>query len=419
MPRIKLTDRFVASAKAVGDQERTEYFDTVTDGLVLRVSAASGLKAWYFTFTSPRDGKWARTKLGAYPAVALADARGRALEAATAVAAKDDPRNIMRAQAAAAMTVAALIETYVSDPEKAALRSIREITRRLRRNVVSKIGAVRLSELRRRDVRNVTEALARRGAATEAARVFEDVHAMLQWAVDHEYIDHNPIGGMAKPASGKPRERVLSEEEIAKLWRILPAALARSRQCQHIIRLCLVTGQRVGEVAGITRAELDLTAREWRLPGSRVKNKRAHSVPLSDIAIAVIKDATGDVEENEFLFPCGAGHLSGAAVARTIVRAHESDEDRPLGRFGIAPWSAHDLRRTCLDGMSRLGVAPHVIGAVANHRSVTKATVTFQHYVNYDYAREKREGLDLWADRLSAIVSAKPSANVLPLRSAQ
>jgi hypothetical protein len=235
---------------------------------------------------------------------------------------------------------------------------------------------------------------------------------MLRWAVDREYLDHSPVEGMAKPAGGKPRERVLSDDEIATLCKVLPVALKR------IIRLCLLTGQRVGEVAGMTRGELDLKAREWRLPSRRTKNKRPHTVPLSDMAIGVINDAIADAGGGEFLFPCGAGHLSGAAVSRTIVRAHETDDDRPLGRFGIAHWSAHDLRRTCLDGLSRLGVAPHVIGAVANHRSVTKATVTFQHYVNYDYAREKRDALNLWADRLGAIVDGKAGAAVVPLRGA-
>jgi integrase len=418
MPRIKLTDRFVVSAKAREGDERTEYFDTVSEGLVLRVSAVSGLKVWYQAYTSPRDGKWARVKIGTYPAVSLADARGRSLEAATQIEAQIDPRHAKRAQSSAAMTVAALIDAYVADPEKAALRSIREIARRLRRNVAPRIGAVALFQLRRRDVRNVTEALARRGAATEAARVFEDVHAMLRWAVDREYLDHSPIEGMAKPTGGKPRERMLSDDEIATLCKVLPVALSRSRQCQQIIRLCLLTGQRVGEVAGMTRGELDLKAREWRLPGRRTKNKRPHTVPLSDKAIGVINEAIADAGGGEFLFPCGAGHLSGAAVARTIVRAHETDDDRPLGRFGIAHWSAHDLRRTCLDGLSRLGVAPHVIGAVANHRSVTKATVTFQHYVNYDYAREKRDALNLWADRLGAIVDGKAGADLVPLRGA-
>ena len=75
------------------------------------------------------------------------------------------------------MTVAGLVEAFLADPERAALRSKAEIERRLRKNVLPVIGAVKLSELRRRDVRNVTDAILRRGRKVEATRVFEDVRA--------------------------------------------------------------------------------------------------------------------------------------------------------------------------------------------------------------------------------------------------
>ena len=90
----------------------------------------------------------------------------------------------------------------------------------------------------------------------------------------------------------------------------------------------------------------------------------------------IIKEAMADAGEGEPLFPCGDGSLSPVAVARTILRANEITKERPLGRFGIAPWSAHDLRRTALTGMARLGVAPIVLGHVANHRTTTRAGVT-------------------------------------------
>ena len=218
---------------------------------------------------------------------------------------------------------------------------------------------------------------------------------------------------MSKPAESASRNRVLSDEEIRTLWTGLPKSLARSVQCQRIIKLCLVTAQRVGEVAGIVPAELDLTAREWRLPESRVKNATAHTVPLSDLAIRIIKEAMADAGEGAPPFPCGDGSLAAAAVARTILRANKD------GRFGIAQWSAHDLRRTALTGMARLGVAPIVLGHVANHRSTTRAGVTLAVYSQYAYDKEKRAALEMWADRLVAIVGTKPAAGVVPLRSAR
>ena len=403
MPTVALTDRFCSTAKPLSG--RTDYFDATVQGLALRVTE-HGHRSWCFHYRAPRDGKRARATIGTYPATSLAAARGKALEARGHVDAGNDPRQVLAGQSTAGMTVAALVEAYLTAPERAALRSKAEIERRLRKNVVPVIGEVKLAELRRRDVRNVTDAMLRRGVKVEATRTFEDVRAMVRWAVENEYLDANPLDGMSKPAEGTSSNRVLSDDEIYTLWNGLPKALARSIDCQRIIKLCLVTGQRVGEVAGMLRSELDLKAREWRLPGSRTKNAHAHVVPLSDLALDIVKEAMADAGQGGPLFPCGGGSLSPAAVARTILRANEASKERPLGRFGIASWSAHDLRRTALTGMARLGVAPIVLGHVANHRTTTRAGVTLAVYSQYTYDKEKRAALDLWAGRLAAIVRA-------------
>jgi integrase len=416
LPTIALTDRFCSTTRPL--KERVDYFDVTVPGLALRITR-DGHRSWSFIFTSPRDGKRARATIGTYPATSLAAARGKALEARGHVQAGNDPRIVLAGQATAGMTVAGLVEAYLADPEKAALRSKAEIERRLWKNVVPIIGAVKLGELRRRDVRNVTDAILRRGRKVEATRVFEDVRAIVRWAVEHEYLDANPLDGMAKPAEATSRDRVLTDDEIRTLWIGLPEALPRSVECQRIIKLCLVTAQRVGEVAGMVPAELDLKAREWRLPAERVKNNSAHVVPLSELAIEVIREAMADAGKGAPLFPAGKGSLPPAAVARTILRANETGKERPLGRFGIAQWSAHDLRRTALTGMARLGVAPIVLGHVANHRTTTRAGVTLAVYSQYSYGTEKRAALDLWADRLTAIVGGGTGADVVPMRRPQ
>ena len=65
--------------------------------------------------------------------------------------------------------------------------------------------------------------------------------------------------------------------------------------------------------------------------------------------------------------------------------------------------------------MARLGVAPIVLGHVANHRTITHGGVTLLHYSQYNYAREKRAALDLWAERVQAIIGTSMSAEVVPL----
>jgi integrase len=399
---------------------RTDYFDETVTGLALRVTE-SGHRSWSYLFTSPRDDKRARATIGTYPATSLAAARGKALEARGHLEEGRDPRQVLAGQASAQMTVAGLVEAYLADPEKATLRSKPEIERRLRRNVVPIIGAVRLSELRRRDVRNVTDPILRRERKVEATRVFEDVRAIVRWAVQNEHLEANPLDGMDKPAEATVSDRVLTDGEIRTLWCGLATAMARSTQCQRIIQLCLVTAQRVGEIAGIVSSELDLEAREWRLPGSRTKNGHAHVVPLSDLALEMINEAQAEKEADEEnrsrkeQFPCGDGSLSPVAVARAILRANETSEERPLGRFGIAPWSAHDLRRTALTGMARMGVTPIVLGHVANHRSVTRSGVTLSVYSQYSYDKEKRAALDLWGERIQALVAESRSAEIISI----
>jgi integrase len=152
----------------------------------------------------------------------------------------------------------------------------------------------------------------------------------------------------------------------------------------------------------MTRGELDLKHKLWKLSGARTKNGHPHSVPLSPLAIELI----GNPGEQVFPNAEGEGTLPGAAVARTISRAQN--------RFGIAQWSAHDLRRTALTGMAQLGIAPIVLGHIANHRTTTKAGMTLSVYVHHAYEKEKREALELWADRLQGIIAG--GAEVVQLK---
>jgi integrase len=413
MPRLALTDRFVAGAKTRPRQPQTDYFDSNTPGLALRVTGG-GHRAWSLIFTAPDNGKRARMALGTYPALSLSAARTRAEEARACLQDGGDPRRAT-GRGVPEMTVAKLVDQYVADPEKAKLRSIKEIKRRLDVNALPVIGTITLAQLTRRDVRNVTDPILRRGARTQAWHTFKDLSAVLRWGVRNEYLAHNPIEGVDAPGGFTPGERTLSDEEIRTLWHVLPTALAKSVAAQRIIKLCLITGQRLGEVSGMARAELDLKRKLWALPAARVKNAYAHTVPLSDLAVSLIEAALADAGDSKFVFPTEEGSaLTAPRVTRTIARAHEADEERPLGRFGIEAWSAHDLRRTCLTNLAKLGVVPHTIAHVANHRSLTKSGVTFAHYVQHSYEGEKRAALDLWADRISAIVADK-KAKVISL----
>src|SRR5262245_36408672 len=353
--RVQLTDRFCASAKSA--EAQTDYFDAAIAGLALRVTSG-GTKSWSLLHGTPRR----QVSLGRYPSLTLAAARARALEV-------KDGRS--------AGTVAALAETYLRSIQ--GLRSVRQIERRLRKDALPIIGHIQLHELHRRDVTRVIDAKLLDAPIT-ARRVFEDIRAMIRWAVARGDLDHNPIDGMKGPPISKPRTRVLSDNEIRALWQGLNEFRP---EVARVIKLCLVTGQRVGEVTGMTSGELDLTRKVWNIPGSRTKNGHPHSVPLSRIALEVINEAGGE-------FGIGRVHVSG-----TIF----------YNQFDLERWTAHDLRRTVLTKMAELGIPPIVLGHVANHRTTTKAGITLGVYVQHAYEREKREALELWANRLQGIIS--------------
>jgi integrase len=193
----------------------------------------------------------------------------------------------------------------------------------------------------------------------------------------------------------------------------LPTVLARSKACQRILKLCLITAQRFGEVTGLEPSELDWKATTWTIPSRRAKNARTHQVPLSNMAVEIIKEALADAGKGaRWLFPnkAGTGPLAIEVVDKTVARANEPSKDRPFGRLGIADWTPHDLRRTVLTNFAAMGIPPIVAGAVANHVSVTKATIALSVYTQYTYEKEKREALDAWASRLAAIIGLNEGA---------
>ncbi|CAN7470849.1 tyrosine-type recombinase/integrase [Mesorhizobium sp. LjNodule214] len=434
MPKLELTDKFCQAAKA-GSGRKADYFDTTAKGLVLRVSAG-GQKSWFAVYGPPNKRQW--LKLGTYPEVPLGTDKGARQKAKDTRASVQDGGNPVAAKKAhaASMTVSDLVESYLIR-RASSRRSVDEIARRLRKNVsgydadgkkIEKassgcIGDLKLAELHRRDITKAIDAVKDRGAAVEANRVFEDLRAMIRWGRGRGDLDSNLTEGMAKPTETVERDRVLSGDQIKTVWTALAGAEMRE-STRRVIRLCLVTAQRVGEVAGMSIDELDFDASVWTIPSARSKNKREHIVPLSEMAIDIIRDQLADVKalaERKsravplFVFP-GPGARSavtGAAVAKAIKREEVVKRDA-ASILGVEPWTAHDLRRTAATHMEELGVSPFIIGHVLNHVSATKASITSRVYARYDYMREKRDALAHWANRLAGIVAS--GADVVALR---
>ncbi|MNY08816.1 Prophage CP4-57 integrase [compost metagenome] len=173
----------------------------------------------------------------------------------------------------------------------------------------------------------------------------------------------------------------------------------------------LLTAQRGGEVKSMAWKDLDLEAGWWSIPSSRAKNSRSHRVPLSGLALDILKarkaqantrlaarrESDSEAKPETWVFP-GRGAENEGHV--TEIKKAVANAKKASG----CDWTPHDLRRTASTGMGKLNILPSTISRVLNHKDVDVPDVTWV-YLQYQYDAEKRQALDAWAERLTSIIA--------------
>ena len=302
-----LTDRHVRSLLP-GPKAR-DLRDTEHRGLIVRV-LPSGVVQFSLRYRS--HGQQRRFKLGTYPSLSLAAARKRARQIQHELDTGLDPAAVQRAARAPRIdTVAALANDYLTKHARKFKKSAAEDERILTRDVLPAWSDRSVRDLTRRDVRALVEGVVERGAPVMANRTLAVVRRLLNFAIDHDWIEANPAARVRKPAPETSRDRVLDDDEIRQLWRLLthfpstadrpaPGRKARrgsdvdpicpvSERHAAVLKLRLITAQRGGEVAQMRWQDLDLEAGWWTIPELFTKNGKPHRVPLVDPAIAIIR----------------------------------------------------------------------------------------------------------------------------------
>jgi integrase len=206
-------------------------------------------------------------------------------------------------------------------------RSAREISRLLRREVIPCWGMHSIHEISKRHVIELVTEVASRGTPSAANKLLKVVKTFFAWCVGRAVLDLSPAKGVAAPARERARERVLDDNELA---RIIKAARQITRPYGGIVELLALTGQRREEVAQLTWNELDLPSRIWTIPGSRTKNGKSHIVHLSKEAIAVLMRVP---KLGEFVFSLtGTKPFNGfCAAKRRIDELNDMQVERQPG----------------------------------------------------------------------------------------
>jgi integrase len=388
MPRIRLTKSAIDALPI--SKSDVVYWDSGYPGFGVKVTP-KGRKVFIVLYRAGGAGsKLRKYTIGPYGRVTLHQAR---VAAHKVFAAKLEGRDLAAEKREAKRRVVAdrvedLLESFIAQ-RLAQNRSAGEISRLLRREVGKPWAGRSIHEISKRDVVGVISAIEQRGAPAAANKTLKSLKTFLRWCVGRAVLDQSPAEGVPLPAKEVARDRVLNDQELAQ---IILAAREIGGPYGGIVELLALTGQRREEVARMKWDELDIARRIWTLPKSRTKNAKEHVVHLSEQSMAVLKRVD---KKEPFVF----------SVLGTKPFQEFSKGKRRLDQLsGVTEWRVHDLRRTCVSGMARLGIAPHVADKILNHQVGTISGVAAV-YQRHEFLSERRHALDVWGAHVGAILS--------------
>ena len=304
---MALTDTGIKNLKHSGAPAGDKHTDG--GGMYLLVTATA--KCWRMNYRF--DGKQKTLALGIYPAVSLAKARKRRDEARELLA-EDPPidpgkekRDNKQAKAiAAAQTFEAVARQWLRKTASERANSTQEkVTNWLEHDVFPYIGNRPISTVGPRDVLAAVQVMETRGAIDSAHRVKQVCGQVFRYAVASGLAERDVTADLKGALSAVPKANyaaITEPKQVGGLLRAifdyngLPAAVAA-------LKLSPLLFVRPGELRGAEWAEIDLDAAEWRIPGSKMKMKLDHLVPLSTQAVAILRDLHPMTGHGKYVFP--------------------------------------------------------------------------------------------------------------------
>jgi integrase len=377
-------------------------------GLAVRV-APSGVKTWDLAYRIRGTGKMRRLSLGRTTDVGLEQARERANELTSAARGGRDligEEGEARDAAASRITVGSLINFYLRRRVVGRLRTAKSIESRLRRTLAPILQRY-AADICRRDIREILDNMVDQGKAREAEKRRQVCTAMFRRALSRDIVAADPTAGLEAYDRGTPRDRVLSVEEIQRLWRWLDSD-ALSLEAADILKLELLTGARCGEICGLRAEEIDRNKWVWTLSPSRSKNGRQRVTPILGVAREMLDQRLADVEQGPLFLLDKGVVVSSAHIGHYLLTRRMT--------LPIAVFTSHDLRRTFATMLAEMGITLDLVAAIVGHESGGKDTRTLvRHYVHTDMLERKAQALRIWDERLKAIVTGEERSKVVRL----
>lgn len=402
--KLTLTDTFI---KGKGKRkDRIEYYDENVTGLVLRVTKTGyksfAVRYWY-------DGKSKQITIGKYGDVSLAEARKKAKDIKDIVRDGKDPLLERQTERESKpVTLAEYVDQFKNDYVERKLKKSTQKTYKSRLNKIlnDKIAKLPLKDVSRSDVRKFLKAEAKEHP-TNANRLHSILSKIFNEAINDELLTKNPIKDMEKISDENKRDPHYSNKDIQNIW----DAIGNEWQpMQGLLKMLLITGQRLGETSRMKWA--DVVNDVWIIPITEQKTgkktKRTHKVPLSNLALDVLESMKPINSTSEYIF------------------ASQRDKEKPLSHFKnpidrireqtkIADFRIHDLRHIVATEMIKMDVPFTTVGRVLNHKALAGENTITARYINTDLTKQKTIAMSKWSNGLNRIVTGE-SAKIHELK---
>lgn len=392
--RMKLTKQAVAELVLPEAKTDVIFFDDALPGFGVRLRAG-GRAVWVVQYRTARGQR--RETLGDVRKLDLDAARAAAKKIFARVLLGADPQGEkVEAKQRERLTLGSLIVRFLEFKKPHLRPTTYGGERHYLEGHWAPLHRLPVHAIKRRDVAARLSEIAVQYGPVAASRARSSLSGFFVWGIKEGIFDgENPVLGTNNPGAGRQsRARVLDASELRTIW-----TACADDDFGRIIKLLMLTGARRNEIGGLRWSEIDLDAGTLAIPGTRTKNHHPLELPLPPVAVEILR-AAPHREGRDFIFghrggPFSAwGYVTLALTARIIVATH----GKPL-----AHWTLHDIRRSVATHMGEIGILPHVVESILNHRGGTKGGIAGV-YNKASYVREVRIAIMMWADHLQSII---------------
>lgn len=388
------------------------YDITDRDGLLLEIHP-SGKKVWRYRYRL--NGKREKLTIGPFPAIGLADAREKRLNAEKLLHQQVSPaltkkreKEAVRRSGGRIHTVDDLADSFIEKVLKLATKSHEQDETYIRRDLLPSIGKDKPDEVSANDIWRCSEAVLLRGHPQAARRVRSVAKRLFDYALSQGLVKANPAASIKAThiAPTRSRTRTLSAGEIRQwLSAIYTSRLPRNHKLA--LHFLLLVPARKSELLRATWTHFDLDAGTWDIPAEHSKNGAPIRHKLPKQALALVKELRLAAGSSEWVLP-STRNLGRQPISESTLNISLKTVDGLPKNTVI-----HDSRRTIRTGLSELGGIPKEVAELClNHRPKGVEGV----YDRAERLNERAKALQRWADHIDRICSE--ASNVVSIGAA-